>query len=53
MENNKSEYYLGVCKGCGKTTALKDGGCVECNKTANKQFEDFFKDIIRERPNGL
>lgn len=48
-----NEEYMGVCKGCNKFQVLKDGACEECAKTANKQFEDFFKDIIRERPNGL
>lgn len=49
MENGKSEYYLGICKGCGKTTALKDGKCAECKD----DLPDFLKDILRERPNGL
>ena len=52
MENGKSEYYLGVCKGCGKTTALKDGQCPKCN-SINNVFEELFKGFIKEKPDGL
>ena len=48
-----NEEYIGICKGCNQCKVLKAGACEECAKTANKQFEDFYKDIIREKPDGL
>jgi predicted amidophosphoribosyltransferase len=53
MENSKSEYYLGICKGCGKTTALKDGYCAKCKDNLPDVFRDLFKGIIKESPDGL
>jgi hypothetical protein len=42
------EYSIGECKICKRTTALKNGICVNCTKTS-KDIEppDFFSDLLR------
>lgn len=48
-----NEYTFGVCKGCGLCKALKDGACSDCAKVAGAQFEDFFKEFLKEKPSGI
>ena len=40
-----NQYTLGVCEICGKTTALKNGRCSECEK---KELPNWFQDLFRE-----
>ena len=40
-----NQYTIGTCEICGKTTALKDGKCEECNK---KELPDWFNNLFRE-----
>lgn len=37
-----NEFTLGQCKGCGKTTGLKNGRCAKCQEPSEDMFKDLF-----------
>ena len=44
--SNKDKYEFGQCKGCNKSTSLKNGYCKDCENPLNVFKDMFDKDIF-------